>query len=74
MRVVVFGTGGREHALVKALSASMTVSEVHAVQGSDGISKLALCHNVDPTDFASLGSLMDRISFDLAIITLEAFI
>ncbi|MAV91248.1 MAG: phosphoribosylamine--glycine ligase [Bdellovibrionaceae bacterium] len=74
MRVVVFGTGGREHALVKALSASMTVSEVHAVPGSDGISKLALCHNVDPTDFASLGSLMDRISFDLAIIGPEAYL
>jgi phosphoribosylamine--glycine ligase len=74
MRVIVFGAGGREHALVKALAASPSVSEVHAVPGSDGIALEALCHAVDPLDFTRLGALLDRFSFDLAVIGPEAYL
>ncbi|NCN40791.1 phosphoribosylamine--glycine ligase [bacterium] len=74
MRAVVFGTGGREHALVKALSSSMMVQEVHAIPGSDGMSGEALCHKIDPMDFSAVGSLLERIPFDLAIIGPEAYL
>jgi phosphoribosylamine---glycine ligase len=37
MRVLVIGQGGREHALVKALYFSPSVTEVHIAPGSDGI-------------------------------------
>lgn len=74
MRTIVFGTGGREHALVKALAQSAQVTEVHAVPGSDGMAIEALCHNFDPTDFSKLGSLLDRFNFDLAIVGPEAYL
>lgn len=44
MKVLVIGQGGREHALVHALSHSPSVSEVHAIPGSTGMHREAVCH------------------------------
>ncbi|HEX4922649.1 MAG TPA: phosphoribosylamine--glycine ligase [Bdellovibrionales bacterium] len=44
MKVLVVGSGGREHALVRALSHSAMVAEVHAVPGNAGMSQEAVCH------------------------------
>ncbi|MCB0363263.1 MAG: ATP-grasp domain-containing protein, partial [Bdellovibrionales bacterium] len=43
MKVVVVGQGGREHALVRALNLSSSVSHVFAIPGSRGISQEAEC-------------------------------
>lgn len=43
MKVLVIGKGGREHAMVRALSQSPEVAQVFAMPGSDGISKIAIC-------------------------------
>ncbi|MCB0422004.1 MAG: phosphoribosylamine--glycine ligase [Bdellovibrionales bacterium] len=45
MNVLVIGKGGREHALVKALSTSKIVDTVHALPGNDGMRTLAICHS-----------------------------
>lgn len=74
MKVVVFGNGGREHALVRELKNSSRVTEVHAIPGSDGIAHEALCHNVDPKDFTAVGSVLKRFKFDLAVIGPEALL
>lgn len=47
LKVLIIGQGGREHALVHALSKSPTIREIHAIPGSDGMSREALCHNLD---------------------------
>lgn len=47
MRVLVLGQGGREHALVRALKFSKSVSEVHVVPGSAGMQRDALCHSME---------------------------
>jgi phosphoribosylamine---glycine ligase len=47
MKYLVIGQGGREHAIVRALLQSPTTHEVHAIPGSDGLSKEALCHQID---------------------------
>ncbi len=47
MKVLVIGQGGREHALVKSLSRSTSVSEIHAIPGNDGMKRLAICHSID---------------------------
>ncbi len=47
MKVLVIGQGGREHALVHALSQSPSVSEIHAIPGSAGMSREAICHTLD---------------------------
>lgn len=41
MKVLIIGSGGREHALVKSIECSPLVKEVYAYPGSDAISKLA---------------------------------
>lgn len=51
MKILVIGQGGREHALVKAFTRSPSVSEVHVIPGSDGMSPEAISHNIDWRDF-----------------------
>ena len=43
MKVLVIGSGGREHAIAYALSKSEKVTELHALPGNPGISKLGKC-------------------------------
>ncbi len=47
MKVLVIGQGGREHALVHALSQCSSVTDIHAIPGSSGMSREALCHDMD---------------------------
>ncbi len=47
MKVLVLGQGGREHALVKAFRHSASVTEIHAIPGSDGMSQEAICHSIN---------------------------
>jgi phosphoribosylamine--glycine ligase len=44
MRILVIGSGGREHALIKSFRLSPLVTEIHAIPGNDGMKKEALCH------------------------------
>ena len=58
MRVLVIGKGGREHAIVRALTFSSKVERVHALPGSDGMSAQALCHDVDSFNFNAIFSII----------------
>ena len=44
MKILVVGSGGREHALIKSFRLSPQVTEIHAIPGNDGMNKEALCH------------------------------
>ena len=59
MRVLVVGSGGREHALVRALARDRDVTALHAAPGNPGIAQLAEVHPVTPADPASVGGLAD---------------
>lgn len=72
MKVLVIGTGGREHALVRALKLSSQVIEVHALPGSEGIGRDALCHSVSSTDFAAVVQTVKAFAIDLVVIGPEA--
>jgi phosphoribosylamine---glycine ligase len=72
IRILVIGQGGREHALVKALKSSGSVSEVHCCPGNSGIALEALCHPVDKLDADRVLELCRRLSFDLVVIGPEA--
>lgn len=67
MRVLVIGQGGREHALVKALYFSPSVTEVHIAPGSDGITE-AINHAVDPSNQEEILSMCRRFQFDLVVV------
>ncbi len=68
MRVLVVGSGGREHALVWALSRGGGVDDLHAAPGNPGIAALATCHPVRADDHAALGSLALELRVDLVVV------
>lgn len=67
MRVLVIGQGGREHAMVRALHFSPSVTEVHAAPGSDGMHE-AVRHQIDISDQPGVLALCKRFSFDLVVV------
>ena len=72
MRVLVVGSGGREHALVWALSRSADVSELHAAPGNPGIAGLAHCHPARADDHAAVVALARELRIDLVVVGPEA--
>jgi phosphoribosylamine--glycine ligase len=72
VRVLVLGTGGREHALVRALARDSAVTDLHAAPGNPGIGEIAGLHDVAPTDPAAVTALAVRLAADLVVIGPEA--
>ena len=72
MKVLLVGSGGREHALAWALTRSGLLSELHAAPGNPGIAELASCHPVRADDPASLVPLAAELRVDLVVVGPEA--
>ena len=72
VKVLVVGSGGREHALTWALSRSGDVSELHAAPGNPGIAALARCHPARADDPASIVPLAEELRVDLVVVGPEA--
>ncbi|MDJ0625056.1 MAG: phosphoribosylamine--glycine ligase [Candidatus Caenarcaniphilales bacterium] len=68
MRILVIGSGGREHALVLSLSLSQHVEEVFCCPGNPGISQLAQCSPIKVDDFAKLAEFAASQKIDLTIV------
>jgi phosphoribosylamine---glycine ligase len=72
VRVLVIGSGGREHALCRALAADPEVTSLHAAPGNPGIGQLAELHPVAATDPAAVTGLAARLGADLVVVGPEA--
>ncbi|WP_055481064.1 phosphoribosylamine--glycine ligase [Sphaerimonospora mesophila] len=72
MRVLVIGSGGREHALCRALRLDPTVTEVHCAPGNPGMAEIAELHQVAATDGAAVAELAGRLEVGLVVIGPEA--
>ena len=72
MRVLIVGSGGREHALALKLSQSDRLGELHAAPGNPGIARLGECHPVRAEDADGLLALAQDLEIDLAVIGPEA--
>ncbi|MEO3863486.1 phosphoribosylamine--glycine ligase [Acrocarpospora sp. B8E8] len=72
MRVLVVGSGGREHALCRGLKLDSSVSAVHCAPGNAGIAEIATRHDVVPTDSEAVVALAVRLGVDLVVIGPEA--
>src|SRR5437764_4462702 len=68
MRVLVIGSGAREHALVARLAADRDVSELVAAPGNPGIARLARTAAVEAADADGLLALADRAEIDFTIV------
>lgn len=72
MRVLLIGSGGREHALAWKLSQSSQLSELHAAPGNPGIAQLGECHPVRAEDGEGLLDLAHTLGADLVVVGPEA--
>lgn len=72
MKVLVIGSGAREHALVRSLNADPTVDAVICAPGNAGIDAVALCRPVDVTDPAAIAALAAELAPELVVIGPEA--
>jgi phosphoribosylamine--glycine ligase len=72
VRVLLVGSGAREHALAWRLAPSPTLTELHAAPGNPGIAELGHCHPVRADDRDGLLGLAVTLSADLAVIGPEA--
>jgi phosphoribosylamine--glycine ligase len=72
VKVLVVGSGGREHALAWKLVQSPRLTELHAAPGNPGIAGLGPCHPVRPEDAEGLLALAHSLELDLVVIGPEA--
>jgi phosphoribosylamine---glycine ligase len=68
MRVLIIGSGGREHALALSISLSEHVEQVFCCPGNPGISQIAQCSPIEVNDFSGLADFARQNKIDLTII------
>ena len=68
MRVLVLGSGAREHALVARLASERDVGEIVAAPGNPGMARLARTLPLDLTDLEAVRSLADREQIHFTIV------
>lgn len=68
MKVLVIGSGGREHSIVWKLSQSPKVDKIYAAPGNGGISELAECVPISVMDFEKLTAFAKENAVDLTVV------
>ncbi|WP_116949704.1 phosphoribosylamine--glycine ligase [Jiangella endophytica] len=68
MKVLVIGSGAREHSLVRCLLRDPEVSEVHAAPGNAGIAADAAVHSVVADQPEAVADLAARLDADLVVV------
>ena len=68
MRVLVVGSGGREHALVRKIKESKKVDYIACCPGNGGISYDAECFDVSATDIDGVVKLAKEIKADFVVV------
>ncbi len=72
MKVLVIGSGGREHALVWKLRQSPRVKKIFCAPGNAGISRMAECVDISATDVSTLLRFAKKENIDLTIVGPES--
>ena len=72
MKVLLVGSGGREHALAWALAASPLISRLYCAPGNAGMAELAECVPIPATDFAALTAFARETGIEFAVIGADA--
>jgi phosphoribosylamine--glycine ligase len=68
MKILLVGSGGREHALALGLHADSACTELHAAPGNPGIAEVATLHPLVITDNDAIAALATSLAVDLVVI------
>ena len=69
MKVMVIGSGGREHAVIRSLRKSPEIDEIYALPGNGGIAADAVCVPVKATDIEGAAKFAKENAIDYAVVT-----
>src|SRR5437660_4719493 len=72
MRILVIGSGGREHAIAWKLAQSAHISQLYCAPGNAGIAEIAECLPAKVNNPIALADLAESIHADLTIVGPEA--
>ncbi|MEK7725111.1 MAG: phosphoribosylamine--glycine ligase [Acidobacteriota bacterium] len=68
MKVLVIGSGGREHAIIWAFKQAKKEIEIFCANGNAGIAELATCVNIKPVEIEKLAEFAEKESIDLTFV------
>ena len=68
MKILLVGSGGREHALALGLQADPECSELHVAPGNPGIAQIATTHPLVITDNSAIVALAQKVGAELVVI------
>ncbi len=68
MRILVIGSGGREHAICDALAKSARVTALFCAPGNAGIAEIAQCEDISPLDFSKIIEFSRKMQIDLVFV------
>ena len=71
MKVLIVGSGGREHAIAWSVSQSKKVDKIYCAPGNGGISQLAECVDIGAMEFEKLADFAEKQRIDLTIIGMD---
>lgn len=74
MNVLVIGSGGREHAICKAVNRSQKLTSLCAIPGNPGISQIAKCVDIDPFNNELIKEFAIKQHIDLIIPGSEVYL
>ena len=68
MKILLVGSGGREHALGVGLQADPACTELHVAPGNPGIAQFAQCHPLVITDNQAILELAQQLEVELVVV------
>ena len=68
MKLLVVGSGGREHAIIKKLKQNKSVTEIFAIPGNGGIAKDATCVNIGAKEIDKIAEFAIQNKIDYAVV------
>ena len=71
MKVLIDGSGGREHAIAASVAKSNKVDKIYCAPGNGGISKIAECVAISAMEFDKLADFATENKIDLTIIGMD---
>ena len=69
MKVLVIGSGGREHAVIRKLKENKEIDEIICAPGNGGISADAVCADIKATDLEGIRTFAKMNSVDFCVVT-----